>query len=167
MHLSLLKNDVVDGAVQKLGQCGWRNAKVGSCGWRDDNVGSEWGATSFVWWVPWSLCKKWQEECIIPYNTTNRVHWGNFLRYRFFHRDRNTSFTHCIRYFQNYLLTCGGAYWLRYIVGKKWDITPPCRQRLQEKSITTLFCFISFFLRWKPRVTTSQQQKTHKREVWY
>jgi hypothetical protein len=48
MHLSLLKNDVVDCAVQKLGQCGWRNAKVGSCGWRDDNVGSEWGATSFV-----------------------------------------------------------------------------------------------------------------------
>jgi hypothetical protein len=52
-------------------------------------------------------------------------------------------------------------------LGKKWDITPPCRQRLQEKSTTTLICFISSFLRWKPPITTNQQQNTQKREMWY
>ena len=52
-------------------------------------------------------------------------------------------------------------------LGQKWDIKPPCRQRLQEKSTTTLISFISSFLKWKPPIIKNQQQNTQKREMWY
>ena len=74
MHLSLLKNEVVDGQMQSLVNLNGTMQKCGPCGWPHAKVGGECGMATFVGGAPQSQRKNRQEEGTKRYSTVNSVH---------------------------------------------------------------------------------------------